>query len=236
MGLISVIFVMAALLAGVLPASASVGGGGDFTRYQVILDRRPFGDIAASAAAAAAAVSANPNQPPLSTVLRLVALEIDDKTKALQAGLVDGPGKKNYYLFVGQEEDGVKLVDADYAGDRALVRKGDQEEWLAMGSGGGAKTPSPAPNLVARRTAGRDLQARRNSAAVSKPAEPVPTGVPRDPNLPKFKNQAEMDEYYRKINLDLIRAQGEKGPPLPVPLTAEDDKMLVEEGVLPPSE
>jgi hypothetical protein len=34
--------------------------------------------------------------------------------------------------------------------------------------------------------------------------------------------------------MDLIRSRGEKGPPLPIPLTPEMDQQLVQEGVLAP--
>jgi len=38
------------------------------------------------------------------------------------------------------------------------------------------------------------------------------------------------------LNMELIRAQGSKGPPLPLQLTPEDDAQLVSEGVLPPAD
>jgi hypothetical protein len=38
----------------------------------------------------------------------------------------------------------------------------------------------------------------------------------------------------REYNLELIKAKGAKGPPLPIQLTPEEDDQLVKEGVLPP--
>jgi hypothetical protein len=169
-----------------------------------------------------------------------VALEMDDETGALQAGLIEGD-KKSHYLTIGEEEDGIKLVSADFAGDRALIRKGTQEEWLTMGAGG-SRTPAAAPtdptNEIGRRERFREMMAARlaqrrtNTIAAAAPP-PQPTV---NTNRPQFKSMEEMKEFYRQKNLELIRAGGKKGPPLPVALSPEDDAQLVKEGVLPPNE
>lgn len=223
MRLIYVIPFLVVTFAAILPASASVEEAVDFTRYQVILSRMPFGNT--TAAATAAAAPANPNLPALSSVLRLVALEKDDETGALQAGIVDGPGKKNHYLRVGDEEDGVKLVDADYAGDRALVRKGEQEEWLVMASGSKASSAGAAPNaatdLLARRNAFREMQNRRLSGPPGSPQPQPPPGIVIATNAPRFMNP-------------MIRNQVQKPPP-PIPTQPEDDES-VEEATPPEGE
>jgi hypothetical protein len=229
--------VLLVLLAAALPARATLSAedpapaaNTDFTRYQLILDRKPFGDSAAAAAVAAAAAAANPNQPPLSSILKLVALEADDETGILQAGIVDLAGKKNHYLNVGDEEDGIKLIKAEYKADRALVRKGDQEEWLTLGAG--PKTPVPAgnpnPPEVAQRQKFLDMMKARSHTSPAATPPPAPT-----PPVPS-RNITELKEHYRKLNMDLIRAGGKKGPPLPIRLSPEDDATLVKEGVLPP--
>lgn len=240
---LAIALLASSLQAGPDSPGAPAAAAADFTRYQTILDRKPFGDIAAAAAEADAAAT-NPNIPPLSASLRLVALEKDDDSGALRAGLVDAGGKRTYYLKVGEEDDGVTLVNADFKGDRALVRKGTQEEWLTMGAGAAKTTPTlagPTPSGSGvendRRQRFRDMMAARNAQAHATALAP-PQPPPPDPatNRPQFKNNEEMKEYYRKINLDLIRAGGKKGPPLPMALTPEDDAQLVKEGVLPPIE
>jgi hypothetical protein len=168
---------------------------------------------------------------------------MDDETGALQAGLIEGD-KKSHYLTIGEEEDGIKLVSADFAGDRALIRKGTQEEWLTMGAGGSRSSadtkPTDPTNEIGRRERFREMMAARlaqrrtNTIAATAPPPPPPSNI--STNLPQFKNNEEMHAYYRKINLDLIRAGGKKGPPLPVALSPEDDAQLVKEGVLPPNE
>ncbi len=220
------------LLAALPPAFASVDESGNFAYYQIILDRMPFGNTTAAAAAGAAA-PANPNQPPLSSILRLVALEKNDKTGAIQAGIVDAVAKKNHYLAVGGEADGLKLVEVDYTGDRALVRKGDQEEWLSMGGERGSRSPAPTlpPEIEERRSAFlRNRQARLATPAPPPPL-PAPTVQTNEPPKPPWNTPEEMKEFYRKKNLDFIRSGK---PPLPIRLTPEDDAQLVKEGVLPP--
>jgi hypothetical protein len=235
------------LLSAVLQADGSPPGepalsadSAVFSRYQLILDRKPFGNIA-SAAAAAAEADADPDQPPLSAILRLAVLEVDDETGAIKAGLIDASSKKNYYLTIGEEDDGIKLVDADFRGDRALVRKGTQEAWLTMGASTSAAapaSPTESGNEGGRRQRFRDMmQARLAQRSANPTAGPPPPPVPyMATNRPNFKSPKEMDEYYRKVNLDLIRAGGEKGPPLPIALTPEEDTLLVKEGVLPPQD
>jgi hypothetical protein len=44
----------------------------------------------------------------------------------------------------------------------------------------------------------------------------------------------ELERHLRQYNMELIRAKGENGPPLPIPLTDEEDNRLVVEGFLPP--
>jgi predicted transcriptional regulator len=80
--------------------------------------------------------------------------------------------------------------------------------------------------------AARLAQRRTNTIAAAAPP-PQPTV---NTNRPQFKSMEEMKEFYRQKNLELIRAGGKKGPPLPVALSPEDDAQLVKEGVLPPNE
>ena len=57
----------------------------------------------------------------------------------------------------------------------------------------------------------------------------------REAETPKLTGK-ELEEQLKSYQMDLIRAGGEKGPPLPIPLTKEMDDKLVAEGVLPPLE
>ena len=116
-------------------ASASLCAA-DFTRYQVILDRMPFGVEAVPAPPPGPGVGPNgkPLPPPDSFIktLKMCAVTRHALTGRLQVGLVDTATKKNYFIAVGDTEDGITVVEADYDGETALLRKNDQEGRLTM--------------------------------------------------------------------------------------------------------
>ncbi len=51
--------------------------------------------------------------------------------------------------------------------------------------------------------------------------------------VPDVSSQ-DLDKKLRDYNMELIKAKGTKGPPLPISLTPDEDAQLVKEGVLPP--
>ena len=215
----------------------------DFTRYQVILDRMPFGVEAVPAPPPGPGVGPNgkPLPPPdsFTKTLKMCAVTRHALTGRLQVGIVDTASKKNYFLAVGDSEDGITVVDADYDGEKALLRKDGQEVWLGMSdvtSMGGA-TPAAAPAAASGFRMPMPGTGATPSASVStarvresfitapRPARPLPANQLTGEALQKHLEQYQMD---------LIRAHGEKGPALPMELTPEMDQQLVKEGVLPP--
>ena len=52
---------------------------------------------------------------------------------------------------------------------------------------------------------------------------------------PAMKGE-ELQKHLKQYQMDLIRAQGELGPALPLELTPEEDDQLVKEGFLPAQE
>jgi hypothetical protein len=196
-----------------------------FDRYQVILARMPFGDEAAAAAAAAAAAQAATAQQQqadsFTKTLKLCAITKNHFNKRIQVGLVDAATKKSYFLYQGDQEDGIELVSADYEGEKALLRKGAEEAWLDMNA---------APvivSAVAARPVGLVPGARVMRRGMATP--------PPEPLKPLYTGAA-LEEHLKNYQMELIRAKGEKGPPLPLELTPEMDEQLVKEGVLPPAE
>ena len=262
-----------------------------FSRYQVILDRQPFGDPTPPAPPAPPRKPEPPPNPAESFVrnLRMVAItEGPDGT--LRVGLVSvarparpvrvRPGQprppapppvaqQSYYLRVGETSaDGITLVDANYDEEKALLRKDDEEHWISMGGGvteapgqtAAADVPRPTVTVAGPRSDGsrtvtvtgsrrRDAAAptavrahpqtmsyeerrkwreeviRRRQQRAVLPRDQDATGAPITPE--------ERQRRLQELNMELIRARGEKGPPLPIQLTAEQDAQLVEEGVLP---
>lgn len=194
-----------------------------YDRYAVIETRMPFGDESAAAAlAAAAAVASQPVVESFTKVLKMCAITRNRFNGKVQVGIVNTLTKKNYFLYEGDTEDGMELVKADYESEKALVRKGAEEVWMDMTAIVASATPvvSPAPGGgFARR-------------AMAPPPAPAPAPGPAQPDKPRLTGEA-LKEHLKNYQMDLIRAGGKKGPPLPMALTPEMDAKLVEEGVLP---
>ena len=204
-----------------LLALAAGSGWGDvpeFSRYQVILDRKPFG--VAPPPESAAPVFTPENS--FAKSLRMCALLEDDN--GIRIGLVDQTSNKNFFLSVGQTEEGVELVSADYEDEEAVIRKGPEMAVIKLQSGE-IQALSPAeqqarmnapqgrrPSYAERR------QARQRQQQAEPPPKPMYTG-------------AELEKHLKEYQMDVIR-QGL--PPLPIPLTPEMDQQLLNEGVLPP--
>lgn len=192
-----------------------------FDRYAVIVTRMPFGDEAAAAAAAAAAMVANqPVQESFTKNMRLCAITRDHSNGKLQVGLLNVITKKNYFLYEGDSEDGIEVVKADYDNDKALVRKGAEETWMDMNT-----VVASVPSVVTHGPGGG-----------MRIAPQTPPSPPAAPPKSAFNTPEELAQHLKDYQMDLIRAGGEKGPPLPMELTPEMDAKLVEEGVLAPAE
>ena len=133
----------------VLSAAATAGAAVEYdsTRYAVILARKPFGEVKAPppAPAVVPAVPTKPAEPPFTKDLRMCAVtEMDGQLRVGFVSLAQKP-PKNYYLAVGQSEDGIMVVDADYEGEAALLAKNGQEYWIYMdGRTEAAAGPGPA--------------------------------------------------------------------------------------------
>ncbi len=215
-------------------AHASVG---DFSRYQVILDRRPFGE---------APVEEQPAPPPppvakgpsFADSLRLVAMTISQGD--IRVGFVDGAVRppKTYFLFVGEEQDGIAVVAADYDTETVLLRKGAEERMLRMGGGavgGGAAARAATAGASGQVEGGAGVAARvtRQPRVVS-PGRAIrmEEELRRAEVVPELTG-AVLERHLQEYNMQVIR---EGAPPLPIPLTPEQDAQLVQEGVLPPME
>ncbi len=237
----------------VLLAAAGWGAAVNFDRYQVILDRKPFGTEAPVVdATVTAAVS---DAESFIKTLKMTAITKNDITGSLCVGLADSSTKKNYFLNVSDEEDGITLVEADYDHDRALLRKGTDERWITMnGDSGMASAAAPAasrgmlPSLMSMRVGMRgganlgspgltneEYQRTRNLRPMPSPASASMGRGDSSPGGSKVKlSNEQIEERLRKYNMELIRAKGDKGIPLPIQLSPEEDAQLVKEGVLEP--
>lgn len=206
-------------------------------------------------------VKPTPPQPPpkWSVTLRLCAI-IKEDDAPVRVGLYDQQSKQSYWINEGEAEE-YFVVQADYDGERALIEKDGRRYWLPTEGDAyeeGAEPPPTSTISAAARSAtptarigttrGAATRARR---AISEPAltkeeyeeikhtlpPPVSPDLARaraDGTAPPAMTPEELTRYLQAQQMELIRAQGELGPALPVPLTPEMDAQLVAEGVLPP--
>lgn len=254
--------VYSCVLVCLVSVSVAVEESPDFSRYQVIVDKHLFGEPLPEVVPASAQPPVPPPKPFVDT-LRLCG--ITEERDSAYVSMVDvgvNPNKSSY-LKVGEEGDGIKVLQADVVGGRALLKKGDEERWLSMDQPApaaptpvrtlGAPGPSfmrtapPAPvapvtvnsgamaspsstSIAERLRQRREALERMKAAATS----PPPPAVVAPTNTAVEMTPQERMKKLREYNLELIKAKGAKGPPLPIQLTPEEDDQLVKEGVLPP--
>jgi hypothetical protein len=280
---IHVIYMVLALflLEGSAPASS-------FDRYGVILDRKPFGTEPV------VVPPAPPPLPPEKSVVNQIRMSavVRDSAGVLRVGLVDLKNKRNYMVGIGESVDDIEIIEADYAAERARLRRGPEDYWESMLGGSNRferiaepAPPPPAPDLPAvpaapptaaeqnlsyakrrqQREAARlrvelerlreaetakaktaalaSLNAPRESPAVAagsiRAGKKRPGGRDMEAALSATFSDAnrldlseeEIAQMLQEYQKELLRS-GQT--PLPIPLTPETDRQLVEEGILPP--
>ena len=110
-------------------AAAAFSDTPDFSRYEVILDRKPFG-VAPPAEETAPVITAENS---FAKTIRMCALLEDDN--GIRIGLIDQSNNKNFFLSIGQTEEGVELVSASYEDEEAVIRKGAEMAVIKLQSG-----------------------------------------------------------------------------------------------------
>lgn len=194
-----------------------------FDRYQVILQRKPFGELPAP----------EPPPPPpqpqadsFAKSLRLSMIVDVNDGESMKVGFVDTRTGRSYLLMPGESQDGIEVVSASWKDEEAILKQGAEMALIKIASGevraiGPGQQPPGGP--VAQSAARPSWEERRRARA----APPPP---PEPPPQPKFTG-AELEKHLQEYQLEVIR-QGL--PPLPIPLTPEMDARLVAEGILPP--
>jgi hypothetical protein len=197
-----------------------------FDRYQVIVDRKPFGE------------APPPPEPPppkpispsesFARTLRLCALlEMDDGT--IRVGLVDNKTKKDFFLSEGDIVEGIELVSASYDEEEAVLRKGSEMAVIQLQSGDIQPLNAAEQKERLERTKTRRLSYAERRRAREERRQARREAMKKQPRL----EGEELEEHLKEYQMEVIR-QGM--PPLPIPLTQEMDDQLVSEGVLPPVE
>lgn len=197
-----------------LSAALRAETGWDFQRYQLIIDKHPFGEEPPEAET----VQIPLNQS-FAKNLRLSML-FEGPDGDVRVGVIDAAGKKSYILRIGEEEDGLELVEADLSASEALLRKGSEVALFKLESG--EIEPLTKSQQAARKSSYEERRRERIAASQQQPSE--------EPQQPRLTGEA-LRKHLEEVQMDAIR----NGlPPLPIPLTPEMDAQLVKEGVLPP--
>lgn len=217
------LLIAAALLGGALTIPAATPDI-PFDRYQVILNRKPFGE--------APPPPPPPAKPPppkgdsFAKSLRLsMIIETDDGE--MRVGFVDNRTQKSYSLLQGESVDGIELVSASFLDEEAVLKNGEEMALLKLSSGEFEEiSQEQGRQKVEEQRASRQSYIERRRARL----EQMRQAREQPPPEPKYTGE-ELAKHLQDYQMEVIR-QGL--PPLPIPLTPEQDDQLVAEGVLPP--
>ena len=205
------------MLVAILGTTANdVTGLNTFDRYRVILDRKPFG--------APPPVQAAPTPMKESFAAQLRLCKLISVGDTVLAGFEEKKTKKQFELFVDEvTDDGVKLVAADVEAESAYLEKGSESYELRLSGEVEGISRVEIRSRMSSRTSKREMRRRIIQREKKEPEPPEP---------PMYEGE-ELKQHLREYNLELIRARGALGPPLPIELTPEEDAILQQEGVLP---
>lgn len=202
------------LLTGVCCAEQEYSRG----RYQIIIERAPFGKAEAVIEAEMLSISNNANLQNLESQYRLSFLMKSDTDGEIRAGfqnLKPQPGEsKSEIISINETYNGITLIDVNLKESTASVEYGGTVMTLTMEA-----VKQPARGRNTGNNSNREPMVSVEVVQLS----PEELALLREENLIRS----------REIQMDVLR----KGqPPLPVALTQEMDDQLVFEGVLPPLE
>lgn len=200
-----------------------------FEHYKVIIDRKPFGDRKVPEPPVAPTQPVTQENPDFARSLRLCSM-IEDENGDIIVGLVNSESKKNSLLRKGYpNEEGFELIEAFYDAGEIVLRQGSQTATLQFPPLNQPKAPPAAKKRSTRvsRSSNSSSYAERRRKRSEELAK-LREARRNDPN--RLRGE-ELKEHLREYQKEVIRSGL---PPLPIPLSPEDDAELVAEGVLPP--
>ncbi|HMP98054.1 MAG TPA: hypothetical protein PKA51_14120 [Kiritimatiellia bacterium] len=153
-------------------------------------------------------------------------IETDDGE--MRIGFVDNRTGRSYSLVSGEAQDGIELVSASFEDEEAVLRHGDEMALLKISAGGSFEEIAPSDQQARLEAArNRPSYAERRRQRMEQQQQQM---QPQPPPEPKYTGE-ELTKHLYEYQMEVIR-QGL--PPLPIPLTPEQDAQLVAEGYLPP--
>ncbi len=200
-----------------------------FSRYEVILRRRPFGEPPPPVMPDAAGQSIKPPPPPAAREWRLCSLTRSEK-RGITVGLVNIRTQASHLIKPGEKVDDIEVVEVDFDGESVKVRISGTEDWLAMDGKGKAGVQATASAVPVSSVASPSRTVPLSYADRLKARREEKASKHREVAGPALTGE-QLEGYLKRYQMDAIR-QGL--PALPIPLTKEMDDQLVSEGVLPP--
>jgi len=196
----------------------------EFTDYQVILDRQPFGTPPDPSQVPERVVPASESFAAQMVLSGIYELEDGN----LRVAITDKKDNSYFSLMVGEKDEalGIELLDADYEKEEATLQKGDETVVLSMGNASAGQVLS----TVEKQERAKQAEARRMSYAERRKQRMLERQKPVEVPKPIYTGE-ELEKHLQEYQMEVIR-QGL--PPLPVQLTPDRDAQLVAEGVLPP--
>ena len=175
-----------------------------FARYQSIIDRKPFGELAKISSAESRAVEAaeaeqQKQEQDLAKKIDMVAVNITPRGQ-IAVGFIDKTEKppRNYYVRLGETAGGYTVVDADFENEIATIEKDGVTISLKLGQG----------LVQGKNPADEQSTAHASSTATIRPAaRPVPVFRPR---LARSTQQAATNSPLRASYLQRLRAKREE--------------------------
>ena len=169
-----------------------------FSRYEIIISRKPFGTPPPVAAKPAAVDPAEAKQAQeeqkLARQINMVAVNKTPSGKTA-VGFIDKSSKpeRNYYINVGETVNGFTVVEASYEDETATLSKDDITITLKLGQGlVKSDTPAaPTPPAGGRPTvtAVRTPTPRVTATARTPPPRPAPPVAQRSLNTESFRER-----------------------------------------------
>ncbi len=178
-----------------------------------------------------------PSKPTISFAKFLRLCSLMDFGDGMRAGFYDSKAKKDFIMMEGEILDGIELISINTEAESAVLRKGNEQEELSLNDE--EKLAMAATESKQDRTSTREaptppkppasyLARKKKRMSANKPP-PAPPTAPPTPPAPKLTGEA-LHKHLQEYQMEVIR----KGlPPLPIPLTPEQDEQLVQEGILP---
>lgn len=212
------------------------GAGFDRSQYELIVTMNPFGERprpAEGLGPGGVPLVKAPELPqvPFSATFRLTMIRRDDALGAVCTIEDTKNPLWHAYLRAGESQDGIVVKKIDLEATGVLLGKdGRDDEWLFLNGAGGIAVASGARNQTVGAAPSPRSKPPWRVGHMARQSESTEPKVEQPPQM----TGPELEEHLKKYQMDLIRAGGDDGPPLPMELTPEMDAQLVNEGVLPP--